>query len=109
MSKLGMTGYAIGDYEAALAWYEKSVALKEKLGDQAGLAASYNNLGHLYAAMGRFEDALSAFEDSLRLCKKLGLAHRIGQVEEMVQKTTRLVFLLGADLRVRKRITFRSM
>jgi len=35
-------------WEEALGWYKKSVALGEELGDKAGLAASYNNIGLIH-------------------------------------------------------------
>ena len=40
-NQFGLICNARGEYEAALEWYEQSVALKEELGDRAGLATTY--------------------------------------------------------------------
>ena len=34
-----------GDYDAALDWYRKALAIDEQLGDRAGMAGSYHQLG----------------------------------------------------------------
>jgi tetratricopeptide repeat protein len=36
-----------GDYDQALEWYRKSLAIKEELGNRAGMANSYHQLGIL--------------------------------------------------------------
>ena len=42
---LGDLAQLRGDYDAALDWYRKSLAIKEQIGDRAGMAASYHQLG----------------------------------------------------------------
>jgi predicted ATPase len=61
-NEFGLIHDARGDYGAALGWYEKSVALKEELGDRAGLAATYNNIGGVHDARGDYGAALGWYE-----------------------------------------------
>ena len=47
-----------GDLAAAEAWYQKSLAIKEALGDRPGMASSYGQLGLLAEARGDLAAAL---------------------------------------------------
>jgi len=71
-NEFGLLHKARGDYGAALAWYEKSVALKEELGDRAGLATTYNNVGEVHRARGDYGAALAWYEKSVALKEELG-------------------------------------
>jgi len=71
-NEFGLIHDARGEYEAALGWYEKSVALQEALGDRAGLATTYNNIGLIYKARGEYEAALGWYEKSVALKEALG-------------------------------------
>ena len=56
--QLGMLAEARGDYAAAEDWYRRSLTIRERLGDQAGTATSYGQLGLLYVQLGRVEEAV---------------------------------------------------
>ena len=71
-NELGLWLDSRGDYAAALGWYEKSVALKEVLGDKAGLAATYNNIGIIHKARGGYAAALEWYGKSVALFETLG-------------------------------------
>jgi len=71
-NELGLIHKARGDYAAALEWYQKSVALKEELGDKAGLAASFNNIGNVHNARGDYAAALEWYQKSVALEEELG-------------------------------------
>jgi len=57
---------------AALAWYERSVTLYEQVGDKAGLAATYNNIGEIHRARGELDAALEWYERSVNLNEQIG-------------------------------------
>ena len=40
----------MGNFDEALRYQEKSIAIKQKLGDNYGLAGSYINVGNIYWA-----------------------------------------------------------
>ncbi|MDL1896399.1 tetratricopeptide repeat protein [Anaerolineae bacterium CFX7] len=71
-NELGLWYKVRGDLAAALAWYERSVALLEQVGDKAGLAATYNNIGLIHKARGDLAAALAWYERSVVLKEQVG-------------------------------------
>jgi hypothetical protein len=55
-----------------LEWYEKSVALKEALGDKAGLAATYNNIAYIHVTNKNAAAALEFGQKAVAIAQKLG-------------------------------------
>ena len=58
LHQLGNVAYRRGDYDAALDWYNKSLAIKEQLGDPALMASSYHQLGMVAQDRGDYDAAL---------------------------------------------------
>ncbi|MCD6554533.1 MAG: tetratricopeptide repeat protein, partial [Anaerolineae bacterium] len=77
--------YARGDYAAALEWYEKSVVIKDKLGDLAGLATTYNNIGLIHKARGDYAAALEWMQRSLDIFERLGAKASAATVHENIE------------------------
>ena len=50
--QLGILAHARGDYEEAARQYQRSLDIDERLGNQAGMATSYSQLGNLGADRG---------------------------------------------------------
>ncbi|MDY6999988.1 MAG: tetratricopeptide repeat protein, partial [Actinomycetota bacterium] len=71
-NEFGLIHNARGEYETALEWYERSLALCEELGDRAGLATTYNNIGIIYDARGEYETALEWYMKDLAISEELG-------------------------------------
>jgi tetratricopeptide (TPR) repeat protein len=61
-----------GDYAAARAFYEESLAIRRTLGDRRGLARSLGNLGILAARDGDYEGARALHEETRALLRGLG-------------------------------------
>ena len=61
-----------GEWDKALEFFEKSLELKEELGDMRGISSSYNNLGLLYKDKGEWDKALEFYEKSLEINQELG-------------------------------------
>ena len=61
-----------GDYTAAVEYYEKSVAIKQKKlpPTHVDLAASYNNIGLVYNNMGEYSKGLFYYEQALEIFDK---------------------------------------
>ena len=72
-------GYELrGEYELARIYYERDVALCEKVHgmDHTETATAYNNLGLLYDNTGKYEKALELYQKALPICEKVhGLEH----------------------------------
>jgi predicted ATPase/class 3 adenylate cyclase len=61
-----------GDYQAARALSQESLAIKRELGDKQGIAASLNTLATLALSHGEYSAARPAYEESLAIERELG-------------------------------------
>jgi tetratricopeptide (TPR) repeat protein len=78
MNKKGFELYHKGGYDKALEYYQKTLAINEKvLGkEHQYTATSYNNIGSVYKSMGDYPKALEYHQKSLAICEKvLGKEH----------------------------------
>lgn len=60
-----------GDYEKAITWQLKGLAIAEELKDERALASSYNGIGITYKKMRRWDDALKYYQKANLLALKL--------------------------------------
>lgn len=58
------------NYDTSLAIHNKSLQLKQKLGDKEGIAISYNNIGNVYLQMRDFDKSLLFYQKALEIQKK---------------------------------------
>ena len=72
LHQLGIIADLRGAYDEALAWYRRSLALAEELGDRAGMARSYHQLGIIAEERGAYDEALAWYRRSLALEEELG-------------------------------------
>ncbi len=72
LNYIGVVHYERGEYDRALKSYEKSLEIREKRGDQKGIAGSFNNIGNVHWRMGEYDRALKSYERSLELSEKTG-------------------------------------
>jgi tetratricopeptide (TPR) repeat protein len=72
LHQLGIVAQHRGDYDAALDWYKKSLAINEQLGDRAGMATSYHQLGMVAEVRGEYDAALDWYNKSLGIEEQLG-------------------------------------
>ncbi|CAF1586057.1 unnamed protein product, partial [Adineta steineri] len=65
--QLGVIKYDQGKYKEALTFYEKSLAIYQKIfpSNHRSLATSYNNIGEVHRNMGNYAKALSSHEKAL--------------------------------------------
>jgi predicted ATPase/DNA-binding winged helix-turn-helix (wHTH) protein len=77
----GVFAWKQGDYAAAQASYEKSLAIRRELGDRRGTGAVLSNLGLLAYEQGNYRAARVLHEESLAIDRELGdrwgIAHAI--------------------------------
>jgi tetratricopeptide (TPR) repeat protein len=72
---LGLLYRDKGEWERAIEYYERSLAIKEKVGDEHGMATTFNNLGEVYRVKGEWDRAIEYYEKDLAICKKVGDEH----------------------------------
>ena len=70
--QLGIVTQLRGHLEDAEEWYRKSLAIKQNLGDQPGIATSYHQLGMIAQHQGRRDDAKDWYRKSLAIEKARG-------------------------------------
>ena len=61
-----------GDYDAAEPLYRRSLEIKERIGDQAGMATSYHQLGMLAQDRGDYDTAEPLYRRSLEISERIG-------------------------------------
>jgi len=71
-NNLGVLYRAKGDWERAIEYYERSLALKEKVGDEYGMAPTFHDLGLVYQHKGKWDKAIEYYERSLAIVEKIG-------------------------------------
>ena len=58
-----------GDYDEAARQYQRSLDISERLGDQAGMASSYGQLGTLAQERGDYDEAARQYQRSLDIIR----------------------------------------
>ncbi|MHA2364218.1 MAG: tetratricopeptide repeat protein [Candidatus Hodarchaeales archaeon] len=61
-----------GELETALDYCQRSLAIREKVGNLHTIATSLNNIGIIYSSKGESETALDYYQQSLTFLKKIG-------------------------------------
>jgi tetratricopeptide (TPR) repeat protein len=88
-----------GDYDKALDYYGRSLAIEEEIGDKYGMGFSLNNIGNVHWYKGDYKKAEEYLEKSLAIQKEIGL-------KGLELKTTTSLYLtykhLGKDYDVKE-------
>ena len=77
-----------GSYAEALAHYERSLKIKEELGNRSGIAMCLYEIGNLHYLRGSYAEALAHYERSLKIEEELGsrsnIASSLGQMGQLL-------------------------
>ena len=89
LGQLGDVFYTQGDYDHALAYFNRALKMAEDLNDLAGVATSLHQIGIVQQARGNYEAALEYYQRSLKMKEYLGNVagvanslHQIGMVQQ---------------------------
>lgn len=66
-NNIGMVYQVLNKNKEALKHYQKSVGIREKIGNKNDISDSYSNIGIVYSQMGNFEESDRSFKKSLAL------------------------------------------
>lgn len=72
LKSLGISAYVSGDFDLALAYYQKAAAAYESVNDKAGKAAVTNNIGLIYKAQGQSQKAITYYNEARKLQEETG-------------------------------------
>jgi tetratricopeptide (TPR) repeat protein len=75
VGEAGVVYYAKGEWERAIKYYERSLAINEMVGNEYGMAVIFSNLGSVYRARRKWEQAIEYYERSLTIKEKEGDEH----------------------------------
>jgi tetratricopeptide (TPR) repeat protein len=67
---MGIVYHDKGELDKALKFYERSLEIREKLGDIRGLVKIYNNIGLVYKDKGEVDKALKWYEKGKKICEQ---------------------------------------
>jgi tetratricopeptide (TPR) repeat protein len=65
LNNLGIAAYYVGDWNAALDYYQRSREARERAGDVVGVATQENNIGEILSDQGCLDEADACFQDAL--------------------------------------------
>ncbi|MDY7004366.1 MAG: tetratricopeptide repeat protein [Cyanobacteriota bacterium] len=67
----GVEQFRTGKFDEALESYEKVLAIRQELGDQAGIAQTLNNMGDVYVNQREYAEALDVLQQALTIRRKI--------------------------------------
>ena len=74
---------ARGDYDTALDYLKRSLAIRQEIGDSAGLCATLFNMGHIYLQNEEVSNAVSSWVTVYRMAKPMNLAQVLQALESL--------------------------
>ncbi|MEQ9050231.1 MAG: response regulator, partial [Marinoscillum sp.] len=76
---LGHTYESLSEFQSALDYHLKAIALRKKSGDLKKLANAYNSLAFVYKGMSLYDRAIVTLEESLSISQELGDASGVSK------------------------------
>ncbi|MDF1865153.1 MAG: adenylate/guanylate cyclase domain-containing protein [Saprospiraceae bacterium] len=68
-----------GNSEVAIEFFEKSLLIRQELGDKIGVAKLYNNIGNVNDNLGNQKASLQSYFEALKLYRELGDSVRVAR------------------------------
>jgi len=81
---LGIVEYIRGNLDAAVEYYQHSLALNEELGRKEGMASDYGNLGIVEQTRGNLDAACQYWHRARDLFAEIGAEHKSQQVQDWI-------------------------
>ena len=100
LTRLGICENKFGNYDKALKYYEKCLAIKLKTlgGEHPSVASSYNNIGKCYDALNKKELALDYFIQSAEIRKEHpGVGLKDESTKTSIENIKRIAKKLGKE------------
>lgn len=71
-NNIGLIYYNKGDYDRAMEYYNKSLNIKERIGDEPGMASTYYNIFLIYETKGNINKAIYYLEKCVEIECRIG-------------------------------------
>ncbi len=73
LNNIGMMYYQdVKDTVKALEYYEQSLEIRKKLGNQSGMATVLSNIGNVYRDRGQMTEAFERYDKAMKICEAIG-------------------------------------
>ena len=72
LNQAGRVYYYIGDYDTALDFLQRSLAIRQDIGDKSGEGTTLNNISQIFKARGDYDSALDFLQRSLAIQQDIG-------------------------------------
>lgn len=72
LNNIGYVYKQQGNIAKALEWYNKSLKIREEIGNKYGIANSLNNIGRIYNIQGDIRKAIECYDKSLKIQNEIG-------------------------------------
>jgi tetratricopeptide (TPR) repeat protein len=92
---LSISSMNLKKYDEAISYGEKSLAIREDIGDKGGIASSLKSLGLVYSQKGQHKKGIELIEQAIELSKKLGADLNL----EMCYRNISIVYEEMGDLK----------
>ena len=109
--QLGNVYYSLEEYQQAIDFHQKSLAIKRQIGDRHGEAKSLNNLGSAYKALGKYQQAIESLHQSLAIFQQIGDSYgeanslnNLGNAYDLLGEYQRAIDLLQQSLAIFQQI-----
>jgi tetratricopeptide (TPR) repeat protein len=109
--QLGLVSYERGQLDEARAWYRKSLAINNELGEKTGMAVAYHQLGRIAEARQELDEAEEAYRSAAGIDQEVGdrpgLAstyHQLGNIEFMRNRLDRAESLYHESLILKEEV-----
>lgn len=83
LGQIGKQYLHIGQYDTALNFLKQSLAIRQEIGDVAGLCVTLFNMGHIHLQNEEVTEAVQAWVTVYQLAKKLNLAQALQALENL--------------------------
>jgi tetratricopeptide (TPR) repeat protein len=107
----GMLKNDKGEVDEAIALYNQSLEITERIGDVQTKAATLNNLGILYANKGEVDEAIALYNQSLEIKERIGdvqgkaaTLHQLGMIYANKGEVEQAIALYNQSLEINERI-----
>jgi len=71
-NNIGIVYYFRSNFDKAIEYYQKSLYIKEELGDKKGISNNYNNIGMVHLEQGNYDKTMDYFLKALKIREELG-------------------------------------
>ncbi|MBX9254787.1 tetratricopeptide repeat protein [Desmonostoc muscorum CCALA 125] len=108
---LGMLKASKGEVDEAIALFNQSLEIKERIGYVQGKGATFHELGRIYANKGEADEAIALFNQSLEIKERIGYVqgkaatlHELGRIYANKGEVDKAIALFNQSLEIKERI-----